>query len=151
MINSGTGCSETTIKPQLSLKTIATTIEVIWIRQNSASLRSHPTNSLQKIQIEQFLNENGVRLITKPFRRQNNTKNIERMYHAVKRILEGLQNNQYSASEEALLSKAMLSANVFSGLKVVGSFQPTQGYKPALLGVQSIAVPSNLLDWTPSV
>lgn len=69
---------------------------------------------------------------------------LERKQSPVETIRERLQHDNSTVSDSLLLSRATFLSNLFPGSRHLSSFELARGYKPALLGIGSRVVTTEL-------
>lgn len=93
-----------------------------------------------------FLDDHSIALNERPVRRHNKSGVVERKNLTLKRIPEKLQFGENTPTDTVLLSRATFLSNVFSGSRSLSSFELVRGYTPAVLGLPSSAISSELLS-----
>lgn len=78
--------------------------------------------------------------------RHNKTGIVERKNATIKAILSKLNNESSEASVETLVRRAAFLSNLFSGNRVLSSFELVRGYRPSIVGLPSNLVTQELLD-----
>lgn len=83
----------------------------------------------------------------RPYRRHNKVGIIERKNGTIKRIIEKLQNDE-GANEDAvrMAQKAIFLSNVFSGSKLLSSFELSREYTPSLVASGSRGINPEFLQ-----
>lgn len=145
-VDGATSYSEAVISSSRSTDSIAAALEVIWILRHGALSSFASDEEFQTRPMQIFLSYHYISLCERPVRRHNKSGVVERKNGTVKRILERLQHDNSTASDATLLARATLLSNVFSGSKLLSSFELAIGYAPAILSLPQSVVSSELLE-----
>lgn len=136
VVDTGTEYSETSIKNSRSAEAMASLLEIIWINLHGTPTSYSAESELTRGPMVQFLKGHGIKLNDRPIRRHDKTRTVEWKHWTIKTILERLRNDLSRFSDAIIISRATFLSNVFSGSKVLSSFDLARGYKPAVLGVR---------------
>ena len=144
--DTNTSYSEVCIATNRSVALMTENIENNWICRHGAPAAFSADYELDKAALRRFLSRHGIEFSPRPSRRHNKVGVVERKNGTIKRILSKLENEPSSAAPEALIIRANFLSNLFSGSKVLSSFQLARGYSPSLLGLPRTLVTPDLLD-----
>ena len=146
MTDVGTGYSETAIASDRKQETISTLIETKWICHHGAPKRISADDEYNRSHLISYLRTHDITFCPRPARRHNKTGKVEQRIGTIKAILRKLNDEQTSASPETIIARATLLSNMFSGSRLLRSFELAQGYSPALVGIPCTIITQELLD-----
>lgn len=146
MVDCGTGYSEAGIVSDRKSNTTVRLIETEWINRHGAPEALSADDEMTSKEIRRFLNGRNIELKGRPVRRHNKTGIIERKNGVVKRILEKIQKEDSTDTDKTIFSRAVFLSNLFTGSKVLSSFELAKGYAPSILGAPRRMVSEELMQ-----
>lgn len=146
VVDTATSFSETSLVPSRSATVMAATIEIIWIYRHGAPSSFSSDYEFQSSPMKKFLSNHQIKLEERPVRRHNKTGVVERKHLTLKRVLERLKTDEEGIEDPTLLARATFFCNVFSGSRLLSSFELVRGYTPAILGLPPTVVTTELLQ-----
>lgn len=146
MTDAGTGYTEATIVQARDMKTIVEKLESIWICTHGAPQSVSADDEYNRKQITDFLRAHDIRFNPRPVRRHNKIGIFERKNGTLKEIIHRLDKDISTTSSENLLARPTFLSNMFSGSRLLSSFELTRGYSPSILGLQRNDISQELLD-----
>lgn len=146
IIDTFSSYSEVTIAPNRSQEFISNTLENVWIYRYGAPLKLSGDQEFDRSGVHTICNRHNISYCPRPTRRHNKTGIIERKNGVIKTILEKISSERCSFKNESIIARACFISNLFSGSKLLSSFQLARGYSPSILGVPSSIVPTVLLE-----
>ena len=146
MTDTGTNYSELVLCESRNAKAIVSAIENTWIYHHGAPEAISADDEFNRAPLQQFLNVHNISFKPRPTRRHNKTGIVERKNATVKAILSKLNDESSEASVEVLIKRAAFLSNLFSGSRLLSSFELVRGYLPSVVGLPSSLVTQELLD-----
>lgn len=144
--DAGTGYSELSMVPDRSMPTIVTTIDEGWVCRHGAPKATSADDEYNKLTLRNYLTSHEIVFKPRPARRHNKIGIVERKNGTIKTILAKLTDENSTADASTILSRANLLANLFSGNRLLSSFELARGYRPSILGIPSTVVTADLLQ-----
>lgn len=144
--DAGTSFSEGCLTTTKDIKIIATILESHWVLRHGAPVAVSADDEYNRKRLRAFLDAHSITFKPRPTRRHNKTGIIERKIQTVKAIIRRMDKEITSASAEEIVARAVFMSNVFSGTRILSSFQLVRGYQPSILGIPATTVPTELLD-----
>lgn len=145
-VDTSTSYSETVAVSSRSAQVMAAELEKIWIYRHGAPRTFASDFEFQSNAMKLFLSAHDIELRERPVRRHNKTGVVERKNLTLKRILERLQLDKCSANDSTILARATFLSNIFSGSRLLSSFELVRGYTPSVLGLPKSSVTPELLE-----
>lgn len=141
IIDTFSSYSEVTIAPNRSQKFIASAIENIWIYRYGAPCKLSGDHEFDKSAIRALCIRHNITLCPRPTRGHNKTGIVERKNAIIKNILARISSERCSSDAESTIARSCFLSNLFSGSKMMSSFQLARGYSPSILGIPASIVP----------
>lgn len=144
--DTGTSYSELVICNSRDAQSMIHVIETSWIYRHGAPDAISADDEFNCEALRQFLNVHNVQFKPRPTRRHNKTGIVERKNATLKTIIARLDDEKSNVSVNSLVERASFLSNMFSGNKILSSFQLVRGYKPSVIGLPRSLVTEELLD-----
>ena len=146
LTDTGTNYTELILCESRSATTMTNAIEKVWIYCNGAPDAVSADDEYNCVALRQFLHIHNIVFKPRPTRRHNKTGIVERKNATVKAILNKLDDEQSNADTETLLKRGGFLSNMFSGNKLLSSFELVRGYRPSILGLPRTIVTEEILE-----
>lgn len=138
--------TELSITPDSKMTTIMNAIETVWICQHSAPEAISADDEYNRSPFRNYLSSHSITLQPRRARRNNKIGIVERKSGTVKAILSKVLDENSTAKVETLIARAAFLSNLFSGSKLLSSFEIIRGYSPSVVGLPKSFVTQELLD-----
>lgn len=148
LTDTNTAYSEMVIAPTTKMLFVIKAIEVYWICRHGSPSTLSAGDEMNNTVLQKFLTSHNIIFNARPTgpQRHNKIGIVERKNGKIKRILERIESENTNADKETILSRAVLLSNMFSGSKILSSFELARGYSPSLLGIPQTIVKPELLE-----
>lgn len=146
MTDTGTGYSELALAPDRSMATIIRIIETVWVCKHGAPVAVSADDEYNRSPSRNYFAAHDIQFKPRPARRHNKLGIVERKNKTVKAILAKLNDENTAATPETLISRTAFLSNMFSGNKLLSSFELVRGYSPSVLGIPRTLVTNALLQ-----
>lgn len=144
--DTGTGYTEAQRVISKDMNTIVLLVEVLWICRHGASKKLSADDEYHRNKLTTFLNSQDIEFKPRSARRHNKVGIVERKNGILKNIIHKLDADLTTASIDTIVACATFLSNLFSGSRLLSSFQLVRGYSPATLGLPNTQVTEELLD-----
>ena len=141
-----TSYSEMAIANNRSAETIIRIIEVEWIYRHGAPSNVSADPELDNVPLKTFFKRHSITYKPRPAQRHNKVGIFERKNETFKRILAKLDCEQSSAPSTTIFARAVFLSNLFSGSKLLSSFELARGYLPSVLGLPQVMITTEILQ-----
>ncbi len=138
--------SEVIIAPTRSQDFIATSIENEWIFRHGAPSKLSGDQEFDKSAIHALCTRHHITICPRPTRRHNKSGIVERKNAIIKNIIARISAERCSSKTESIIARSCFLSNLFSGSKLLSSFQLARGYSPSILGIPTSTIPQDLLE-----
>lgn len=145
MTDTGTGYFELFLVTDRSMKTVIQAIESSWVCKHGAPLAISADDEYNRRLFHNYLVSHGIQFQPRPARRHNKLGIVERKNSTIKAIVSKLDDERSDAWTETLVSSASFQSNMFSGNKLLSSFELARGYWPSILGIPKTVATEELL------
>lgn len=142
----GTSYSECEIVDAKNVNTIMEAIDRLWICKHGTPKHGSADDEFNRAALRRFSVNHGIEFHPRPTRRHNKVGFVERKNGTIKNIVQRLANDNSTATPDTISSSATFLSNMFSGSRVLSSFQLVRGYQPSILGIPNSEVSQELLD-----
>lgn len=142
----GTGFTELCICSDRKMETIVKTVETVWVCQHGAPTAISSDDEYNRAPLRKYLSTNSILFKPRPARRHNKLGVVERKNGVVKAILSKLNKEHSNTDAVTLVSRAAFLSNLFSGNKILSSFELVRGYSPSVVGIPKSQVTIELLN-----
>lgn len=143
--DTGTAFTELSIADDRTMKTIIRTIESIWIHSHGAPVAVSADDEYNRAPLKNYLSAHGIEFKPRPDRRHNKLGIVERKNGTVKTILRKLDDEISDADATTIVSRAAFLSNMFSGNRILSSFELVRGYSLAVIGIPKTMVSEAIL------
>lgn len=92
-----------------------------------------------------YLQTHKIKYKPRPTRRHNKVYIVERKNETLKEIIRRLDDDITTANSDAIVARATFLSNIFSGSRLMSSFELARGYSPSILGLPRTDVTQELL------
>lgn len=144
--DTGTGYTELAIAPDRSMSTIIQLIEREWTRHHGAPSTISSDDQYNKSALRTYLSTHNIEFKPRRARRHDKLGIVGRNIGVVKAILGKLTDEANQISPEVLLSRVAFLSNLFSGNRLLSSFELARGYSPSVFGIPTRHVSKDLLQ-----
>lgn len=144
--DTGTGYTELSIAADRSMSTIILLLETEWICHRGAPAAFSADDEYNKSALRTYLSTHGIEFKPRPARRHNKLGVVERKNGVVKTILGKLTDESNQTPPEVLISRTAFLSNLFSGNRLLSSFELVRGYSPSFVGTPARCVSEDLLQ-----
>ena len=146
MTDTGTNYSELMLCESRTAEAMIQAIETTWIYKHGAPGAISADDEFNCATLQQFLQVHNIQFMPRPTRRHNKTGIVERKNATIKTILAKLNDEKSNSSADTLLKRTAFLSNMFSGSKLLSSFELVRGYRPSVVGLPQTIVTQELLD-----
>ena len=146
MTDTGTNFTEIVRCESREAQTMINAIETVWIYRHGAPAAISADDEYNRTAVCQFLRAHNIEFKPRPTRRHNKTGIVERKNATIKAIINKLDDEPSNATSETILKRAAFLSNLFSGNKLLSSFELARGYRPSVVGLPQTVVTQELLD-----
>lgn len=144
--DTGTGFTEGAITAKRNLDDMCKLFEQLWIFKHGAPTSLSADDEYNRGKMRSFLESHYITFKQRPTRRHNKTGIIERKVQTVKSIIRKIDREISNNTSEEIVTRAIFLSNLFSGSRLLSSFQLVRGFQPSILGISTTKVPQSLLD-----
>ena len=144
--DTGTSYTVLCLTEERNADTIINALEVCWICQHGAPETVSADDEYNRTSLRKFLAAHQIQFKPRPSRRHNKTGIVERKNGTIKRILSKLDDEQSSADTETILARSAFFSNLFSGSKILSSFELVRGYCPSVVRLPRTIVTDDILQ-----
>lgn len=144
--DAGTGYTEASIVLAKDMDTIVEKLEVLWICMHGAPRSLSADDEYHRKKLTDFLRSHDIQFKPRPARRHNKVGIVERKNGTLKEIIQRLDKDISTMSSDAIVARATFLSNMFSGSRLMSSFELARGYSPSILGLPRTDVSQELLD-----
>ena len=128
------------------METMKNSVERYWICIHGAPSTVSGDDAYDKPNFHKFLKQHNITYKPRPARRHNKLGSVERKNQTVKCIIRKLDNEITNADTRTVVARAVFLSNMFSGSKILSSFQLAKGYTPSIIGIPQSHVTTELLQ-----
>lgn len=144
--DAGTGYTEARIVSHKNIDTIISILETTWIYTHGAPIRVSADDEYNRKKLADFLSVHDMQFQPRPARRHNKVGIVERKNGTLKTIIRRLDHDISTADDDTILARATFLSNMFSGSRLLSSFELVRGYSPAVLGLPKTVVSQKLIN-----
>lgn len=144
--DTGTGYTEASIVRSRNMDTIVEKVEVVWICQHGAPRNVSADDEYNRKKLTDYLRVHDIKFKPRPTRRHNKVGIVERKNGTLKEIIRRLDTDITTANSDTIVSRATFLSNMFSGSRLMSSFELVRGYSPSILGLPRTDVTQDLLN-----
>ena len=144
--DTGTGYSELIIAENRTAQVIVRVIEQSWVCRHGAPKALSADDEYNRRPILDYLRTHEIQFKARPARRHNKTGIVERKIGVVKSILYKLNDEVSTAAASSIVARAAFLSNLFSGNRLLSSFELARGFSPSIIGIPPSVVPQELLE-----
>ena len=135
LTDTGTNFTEIALCETRLAQTMIHAIETVCISRHGAPRAISADDEYNCVAVRQFLNAYNIEFKPRPTRRHNKTGIVDRKNAAIKDIINKFDDEPSNATPETILKRATFLYNLFSGNKLLSSFELVRGYRPSVVGL----------------
>lgn len=117
------------------MDTTLRTIETSWICQHGAPHAISADDEYNRAPLRNYFESYSNQFKSRPARRHHKIAVVERENGTLKVILQKLNDEKSDAAAHPIVSSAAFLFNLFSGNRLLSSFQLVRGYSPSVVGI----------------
>ena len=144
MTDTGTGYAELEIVMDRSALTFTNRVETTWICRHGAPQAVSSDDKYNRRPVLNCLQSHNVKFKPRPSRCHNKTGKVERKIQTITTILDRLHDEISNAAPTTLVEPAGFLANMFSGSRILSSFELVRGYSPSIVCIPGRMIPQDL-------
>lgn len=146
MTDAGTGYTELALSTDRNMASIIAILEQRWFCKHGQPRSLSSDDEYNRKPLREFLNTRKVSFKPRPARRHNKLGIVERKNSTVKMILAKLSDEPNEDTTATLIERAAFLLNMFSGSKILSSFELARGYRPSIMGIPQRIVKADILN-----
>lgn len=146
VIDTGTGYTESSIVIKKDIDTIINMLESLWICRHVAPENISADDEYHRRKLTTFLDAHDIKFEARPSRRHNKVGIVERKNGTLKQIIRRLDADVTTADARTIVNRATFLWNLFSGSRLLSSFELVRGYSPSVLGLPKTEVSDQLFQ-----
>ena len=141
-----TSYTETLIVQNKEMYTIVEKLEAIWICAHGAPRNFSADDDYYRRKLINFLRVHDNKFKPRPAPRHNKIGILVRKNGTLKDIIRKLGTDITTAQPDTSFARATFLSNMFSGSRLMSSFEQARGYSPSILGLPRTYVTQELLE-----
>ena len=144
--DTGTRYTECSIVVKKDIDTIINMLESLWICRHGAPENISADDEYHRRKLTTFLDAHDIKFKARPSRRHNKVGIVERKNGTLKQIIRRLDADVTTADARTIVHRATFLSNLFSGSRLLSSFELVRGYSPSVLGLPKTEVSEQLFQ-----
>lgn len=146
MRDRATGYSEVEAVPTRDLLDATVSFDRTWISRHGAPISVSGDQEFNRQPFKDLLEKHSCAFEIRPSRRHNKVGSVERKNAILRLILERISKFSPELTVSSTIARSNFLSNLFSGSKLLSSFEQVRGYTPGICGLPNRTVPTDLID-----